>query len=769
MTRSMPVAARADGGCRPAARTALAVAIGACLVTLGASAVAQTARLGFDDLPDGTRLTGQYGAQGLTLGCLKGPHGSCDNAAITARPAAGTGSARSGSQVLSVAPARAAPWPAFDESDGWLHLHFARPAQTVTVHARAVVSGSGSGGNTPYMQAFDAGNHHLATVELPSGSPGSDWQALTIQRAQADIAYVVVSSYNTRGGPTVRVLVDDVSFAPMQVTPWTAAAAGRGFSLGLRGDGSLWAWGANDRRQLGQGDAVACSVPAKVGGNDWSAVAAGREHVLALKTDGTLWAWGGNAKGQVGDGSLADRATPVRIGSASDWEVLAAGADHSLAVRREPVTMGDRHSVWSWGSNDRGQLGDPAVGAAGRAQPGPVLDALQYQEVAAGDGFSVGRTRDPVVYVWGVNDHGQLGTGDRLPVRQPTLQARRPAGFLAGGQVGAEGSHVLLADPFNLRMLAWGRNDQGQLGNGGTADLIEPTPLAGGWTRAIAAGRAHTLALKNGPSGLWAWGANADGQLGDGGTAGRSVPQQVGTALDWTAVAAGSAHSLGIRADGSLWSWGGNTQGELGLRHRNVQRTPARVADFLVSVTGGTHGRVSPSGAVAAVYGESLAFDLAPDAGYTPVATGCGGRVEGARVLTASITGDCTVQVRFDGPRADLSVPRLRVPVSAKAGATVALTAEVRNGGALPAPASSACLMVGPNLSLAARPSQLACVAVPVLAPGASHALRQSVLLPRRLAAGSWRLTLRADAADQVDENNEADNSASAVIRITAP
>jgi len=152
-----------------------------------------------------------------------------------------------------------------------------------------------------------------------------------------------------RGAPT-RVGTD---------TDWAAVSAGYRHSLGLKTDGSLWAWGDNWYGQLGLGnDATKISVraPTRVGtDNDWNVVSAGNDYTLAIKTNGSLWAWGNNYSGRLGLGNDADedfytdRRAPTRVGTDSDWNVVSAGGFHALAVKTDG-------SLWAWGSND-GELG----------------------------------------------------------------------------------------------------------------------------------------------------------------------------------------------------------------------------------------------------------------------------------------------------------------------------------------------------------------------------------------------------------------------------
>ena len=131
---------------------------------------------------------------------------------------------------------------------------------------------------------------------------------------------------------------------------WAAVATGDRYSLAIKTDGSLWAWGRNVG-QLGFGDRKDRKFPTRVSkDSDWAAVAAGDNHNLAIKTDGSLWAWGKNGDGQLGLGHSDDRKFPVRVGKDNDWKAVAAGHGHSLAVKTDG-------SLWAWGKNGDDQLG----------------------------------------------------------------------------------------------------------------------------------------------------------------------------------------------------------------------------------------------------------------------------------------------------------------------------------------------------------------------------------------------------------------------------
>ncbi len=132
-----------------------------------------------------------------------------------------------------------------------------------------------------------------------------------------------------------------------------ALSSGAGHTLLVKKDGSLWAWGKNDKGQLGDGTTVNRNAPVRIGSaNSWLAVAAGFDFSLALKTDGTLWSWGANGVGQLGDGLTSDKTIPAKVGTDTTWRAIAAGYAHGLGVKTDG-------KVYAWGSNGGGQLALP--------------------------------------------------------------------------------------------------------------------------------------------------------------------------------------------------------------------------------------------------------------------------------------------------------------------------------------------------------------------------------------------------------------------------
>ena len=143
--------------------------------------------------------------------------------------------------------------------------------------------------------------------------------------------------------------------SPVQVgalTTWSKVAAGDKSSFGIKTDGTLWAWGSNQwNGQLGLGDATNRSSPVQVGAlTDWSKIASGNGTSLGIRTNGTLWAWGGGGNGANGRGNTTTYSSPVQIGSLTTWANVSSGMSTGLAVKTDGT-------MFSWGRNSSGELG----------------------------------------------------------------------------------------------------------------------------------------------------------------------------------------------------------------------------------------------------------------------------------------------------------------------------------------------------------------------------------------------------------------------------
>ncbi|HEY8718574.1 S8 family serine peptidase [Pengzhenrongella sp.] len=271
-------------------------------------------------------------------------------------------------------------------------------------------------------------------------------------------------------------------------THWASVSAGAVTTVAIKDTGTLWAWGANDLGQLGDGTTVDRSAPVRVGaGSDWVSASAGDQHTLAIRADHTLWAWGSNANGQLGDRSTTARSAPVRVGTDADWAAVSAGEQVTAAIKIDG-------SLWAWGADGSGQLGNGTTSEAARTSPLRVGSDVDWASVSVGGGHVLAVRTDGTLWAWGADDAGQLGDGTTSEVPRSTPAQVGTGSDWASAAAGGLHSVALRTDG---TIWAWGWNHLGQLGDGTTDDRSVPTQVGTdtGWVM-VSAGIAHTVAAR---------------------------------------------------------------------------------------------------------------------------------------------------------------------------------------------------------------------------------------------------------------------------------
>jgi alpha-tubulin suppressor-like RCC1 family protein len=372
--------------------------------------------------------------------------------------------------------------------------------------------------------------------------------------------------------------------AAVVVAAVLAALAAAPASARAEGGAAALAWGENTASQLGAGwrDNWEEAPVGVLGLSNVTAIAAGYHFSLALLADGTVRAWGGNDFYQLGNGSHERSATPAPVLGLSGVRAISAAGMHDLALLADGRVM-------AWGNNDYGQLGN------GLLNP-------RRREVSEG-----------------VFEQTMVGTGAPVPVEVPGLSN------VTAVASGDGSNYVLLA---NGTMMAWGRNDHGQLGIGEIGPEVcnaevgqvpcstKPRPVLLTATRrlggvqAISAGGEAGYALREGGT-VMAWGNNGSGQLGTGDTTSASFAAPVrrlgaGGLVELTGVVAvdgGQAHALALLGDGQVVGWGGNVSGQLGLASGEMcRKTPCKMAAQTI-------GGLRKIAAISAGYRFSLALN----------------------------------------------------------------------------------------------------------------------------------------------------------------
>ena len=356
--------------------------------------------------------------------------------------------------------------------------------------------------------------------------------------------------------------------------------SGRDLVLQWRGTAAK-GWGANSRGQIGdntrtnRSGAVDVFSGGILSGKTILSLAVGEAHSLALCSDGTVAAWGSNDRGELGNNSTASSSVPVAVDasvalSGKTVIAVAAGRYHSLALCSDGT-------VAAWGSNENGQLGinstiNSSVPVA--VDPSGVLSGRIVTGVAAGGQHNLALCSDGTVAAWGSNEDGQLGNNSTLNSSVPL--AVDPSAALSGKTVVAvtAGRYHSLALCSDGTVASWGSNELGQLGNGGFAQspvavLVDTSgALAGKTVAMISAGLVHNLALCS-DGRVVAWGFGRDGQLGNNKGTNSFSPEVVSVAgvlpgRTVTMVSAGVYHSLALCSDDTLAAWGGNANGQFG-------------------------------------------------------------------------------------------------------------------------------------------------------------------------------------------------------------
>jgi uncharacterized delta-60 repeat protein len=266
---------------------------------------------------------------------------------------------------------------------------------------------------------------------------------------------------------------------------------------------------------------------------------------------GTVWAWGWNGVGQLGDGTTTDRHAPVQVRGLSGVVSVSAGPWNTLAVRGDGT-------VWAWGWNGVGQLGDGTT--IDRHTPIQVPGLTGVVAVAAGYYHSLALKGDGTVMAWGWNGVGQLGDG---------TNQRRLTPAVVPGMNGVISISSGLFHNLALRedgtAWAWGYNGQGQVGDGTTVDRHVPVQLPPNYFNyayaAVSAGWLHSVSVSD----QWemhSWGWNAVGQVAPPGGGDIPTPDTyLGSAMT---ISAGGYHNLNVQRDGSVHGNGWNGFGQLG-------------------------------------------------------------------------------------------------------------------------------------------------------------------------------------------------------------
>jgi alpha-tubulin suppressor-like RCC1 family protein len=351
-------------------------------------------------------------------------------------------------------------------------------------------------------------------------------------------------------------------------------SAGREHSLALKKDGTVWSWGKNTQGQLGDGSVEHSLTPVQVNNLEVIiSIAAGSDHSLALKSDGTVWAWGDNDFGQLGNNSDVQQNTPVQVQQTSGAPLdsvifVAAGGYHSLALKNDG-------SVWVWGNNEFGQLGDNSTTTKFQALQLTSLNNISA--IAGGNSHSLALGKNGTVWAWGYNDDQQLGDGTSTDRHIPVLVQDGGGNDLSSVTAISANLAQSFALLQNSTVKSWGKH----IGSTPTTMIdSKSNPIQS--VNMLADGKGnHILAIKTDGT-VWAGGYNGYGQLGNNSSITKAYGVQVrgsdGLFIKGAmSIAAGEGHSLALLASGKIASWGDNRYGQLGTGLEQDSSYPVKV------------------------------------------------------------------------------------------------------------------------------------------------------------------------------------------------
>lgn len=407
---------------------------------------------------------------------------------------------------------------------------------------------------------------------------------------------------------------------------WKQVGVGLNLSCGIKSDDTLFCWGSNSNGRTGLNTSAGNTlVPTGInGGGTWAQVGVADQHACAVRSDNTLRCWGNNFNGQLGDNSTTQRLVPTAVSGGGSWKYVMGGYNHSCGIKSDDTLWcwGNNNSgrtglgtavgntlvptqisgggtwkridtaqyngafscgiksddtLWCWGYNYYGQLGDPVISTFGTTVPNLVAGGGAWKDVKVAQNTSCGLKADGSIRCWGSNNYGIIGNGTTADVYAP-MAITGNANWQAISTGTASFGFPVCGIKSDNHLWCWGDNEYGMLGDGSNTTPDQPVEVSGsGAWKKTAAGGYHVCGIKSDDS-LWCWGANSSGQLGTGGGT-TNVPVAISGGGTWKEVSAdGTGHTCGIKSDDSLWCWGRNDQGQIGDNSTTGRTIPVTVS-----------------------------------------------------------------------------------------------------------------------------------------------------------------------------------------------
>lgn len=316
---------------------------------------------------------------------------------------------------------------------------------------------------------------------------------------------------------------------------WLKVGCGGEQFAGIKSDGTLWVCGKNQFGQLGDNTSNTTHKSSPIqtisGGTNWYDLCCGQNHTVSIKTDGTLWLWGRNAYGQIGDNTISDRSSPVQtVTVAANWWKISAGFNHTVALKTDGT-------LWSWGRNNQGQLGDNSI--TNRSSPVQTVTlGNNWSQISCGYAHTVALKTDGTLWAWGIGTYGNLGDNSATTKSSPV----QVVGAATNWKQISAGQTYTTAIKNDGTLWGWGSNFFGQLGTNDTSSFSSPvqTITRGTTWKNLGTALSLTTCATKTDGTIWVWGRNNNGQLGNNTVSNTSSPIQSLTGNNWKSISCGS-------------------------------------------------------------------------------------------------------------------------------------------------------------------------------------------------------------------------------------
>jgi len=421
-----------------------------------------------------------------------------------------------------------------------------------------------SGIGITFNKKIEAGSGTATLKIVNAGAAGTTIQSWGVSSCTFNVTALILDTLvsNLTLNQTYQVDIPSGFIVDSNETSY----AGTAYTFTATGPVSrLFSWGQATQGQRGLNNLVRYSSPTQVGGLGWSVIArTGANHgtysSFAIKDDGTMWVWGNGGAGSLGLNATTSYSSPVQLGTNTNWGMVSKTYYGALATKTD-------NTLWSWGYNENsGQLGhNNKTNYSSPTQIPGTTWSTDKGKLFGNRHSSWAIKTNGTLWSWGDNEKGQLGHNNRTDYSSPVQVPGTTWAYVSGNEA------AMVAIKTDGTMWSWGENDNAQLGLNQTHNLklSSPAQIPGTTWRSVASGlqKFHLATRTDGT--LWSWGYNAWGQLGQNQGPGNnnadySSPIQI-PGTNWDKVTAGRYNVHATKTDGTLWGWGSGADGALGI------------------------------------------------------------------------------------------------------------------------------------------------------------------------------------------------------------